>query len=304
MIQLQKILVPTDFSEASSLALPHGFEIARRFASEITILHIRTPFSATAASTEEGHFDEEEYQRYIEKQLAEESMDTDSRVSVKTTQKQNISAAAGIIESIQEDGCDLVVMGSHGRSALTHFFLGSVTEKVVRYSPVPVLTVAPSREGYRRNPVYRRILATFDFSKHSIGAVLGAKEFADKYGARLEVLYVIEQEIRPGSYDEWKKSITDDLPAIEADARRILRENLGDGFLEEIRLHVEVGAGGGRAYREIIGFAENQKIDLVVMGTHGLSGVEHMLLGSTTERVVRTAPCPVLTFHLTSSEKT
>ena len=293
MQKLRKILIPTDFSKASSHAFPHAFEIARRFGAELTIAHIRAPFSP------EHHFsDEDKYEEYVQEQLKARSFEAGPELSVITVAKRNISAASGILEAISESGVEMVVMGTHGRSALAQFFLGSVAEKVVRHSTVPVLTVAPDRPGYRTSPVYRKVLATFDFSKHSKGAVQGAKRFADVYEAQLDVLYVIEQEVHPGYHETWKESVHQDIPDIEAEAKRALAEVLGEEGLEETGVNVVIGTGDGKAYGEISRFAEERESDLVVMGTHGLSGFEHMLLGSTTERVVRTAPCPVLTFHL------
>ena len=302
MIQLEKLLVPTDFSEASNCALPHAFEIARTFEAGVTMLHVRRPFSGDPTQPEYHFFDEGKYEEYVGAELEESSSRAGSDLAVKTLAKHNISAASGILEVIEENNIDLVVMGTHGRSALANLFLGSVAEKVVRHSPVPVLTVAPNRQGYRNNPDYRRVLATFDFSKHSRGAVKGAHQFADKYGAYLQVLYVIEQEVHPGYYKTWKKAVTQDAPAIEAEAREFLIDSLGEDGFTGAELCVEVGAGDGKAYSEIVRFAEEQEVDLIVMGTHGLSGFQHMLLGSTTERVIRTAPCPVLTFHLRDAE--
>jgi nucleotide-binding universal stress UspA family protein len=101
----------------------------------------------------------------------------------------------------------------------------------------------------------------------------------------------------PGYYEAWRASIKEDLPEITEEARKSLTKVLGQDGLEKVDIVVEVGSGDGKVHHEIAQFAQEQEVDLVVMGTHGLSGFEHMLLGSTTERLVRIAPCPVLTFH-------
>lgn len=298
MIELERILVPTDFSEASGHSLPHAFELARRFGAQLTMTHIQVPLSPEHDFSDEG-----KYEDYIKSELLETSKAGGPGLSVETVLKRNISVASGILEAITENNINMVVMGTHGRSALVEFFLGSVAEKVVRHSPVPVLTVAPDRPGYRKDPIYRNILATFDFSRHSSGAVKGAWELADKYKAKLQVLYVIEQEVHPGYHETWKEMVNRDIPAIETDARKALARVLGEKALDETEVCVVVGTGDGKVYSEISRFAGEQESDLLVMGTHGLSGFEHILLGSTTERVVRTAPCPVLTFHLGPSEE-
>ena len=301
-MQLERVLVPTDFSEASGCALPHAFEIARRFEAQMTMVHIRTPFSGDSGQPENSFFDEEKHEEYAAAELEQILRQVGPDLQVNTLLKRDLSAASGILECVEEHSIDLVVMGAHGRSALAHFFLGSVAEKVVRHSTVPVITVAPSRPDYRQDPVYRKMLATFDFSRHSKEAVKGARGMACKYEAALQVLYVIEQEVHLGYHKTWKESMAKDLPEIEAEARKSLIETLGEEEFEDIELCVKVGTGDGKAYSEISRFAEESEVDLIIMGTHGLSGFQHMLLGSTTERVIRTAPFPVLTFHLGDSE--
>jgi len=184
---------------------------------------------------------------------------------------RGISPAAGILDYLEQNPVDAVVMGTHGRSPLGRFFLGTVTEKVVRHAPCAVLTVAHHRMNYRNIPDYRKILAPFDFSEYSVKALLKARALALKYQA--------------------------DLPKFEANAKRALAKSLGKLGLKGLKVHVEDGTGDGRASEIIVKFAEENLVDLIVMGTHGLTGIERVLLGSTTERVVRTAPCPILTVH-------
>lgn len=297
-MEIDNILFPTDFSEASGHALPHVLEMASRFGSEITLAHIRTPFSDDPNRAEYHFFDDGKYRSFVEEQLAETSSVIGSEHRVSTEIGRDVSAASGILRVASETGCDMIIMGTHGRSALGHFFLGSVAEKVVRHSNVPVLTVASKRDGYRDNPQYKKIVSCYDFSVHSKEAACRARDIADAYGAHLQILYVIEQEIHPGYYRVWKVSVREEMPRIVEDARTSLLGVLGEHGLDDVDVQIEVGDGDGRAHRDITRFAREKEVDLLVMGTYGLSGVEHMLLGSTTERVVRIAPCPVLTFHL------
>jgi nucleotide-binding universal stress UspA family protein len=297
MIQVEKLLFPTDFSEASNHALPHALEMVRKFQSEIIMIHVRTPFSGDPDQPEQQFFDDGKYEEYVERELEKRSRNVGDEDRVRTVVRHNISAASSILEFVEEESIDMIVMGTHGRSALSHFFLGSVAERVVRHSRVPVLTVAPAKPGYRVNPSYEKVLATFDFSEHSRRAAQRAQGVAERFGAHLQVLYVVEQEILPGYYETWRASISENLPEIAEEARKSLTEVLGQDGLEDVEIRVEVGSGDGKVYHEIAQFAQAQEVDLIVMGTHGLSGFEHMLLGSTTERLVRIAPCPVLTFH-------
>jgi nucleotide-binding universal stress UspA family protein len=298
MLEVKRILLPTDFSEASRRALPHGLELARRLEAELVLAHIRTPYSDDPNRPEYHFLDEGKYNAFVEKELEKASNHIGSQYRVATVIGRNVSAAAGILEAAETNRTDLIVMGTHGRSALGRFFLGSVAEKVVRHAAVPVLTVASKREGYRDQPEYRNLLAAYDFSIHSKEAARKARQLAKLYSAHLTVLYVIEQEIHPGYVEMWKGSVAGRMPKMVEEARNSLEEVLGGDGFDDVEVRVEIGDGDGRAHRDITRFARERETDLIVMGTYGLSGVEHMLLGSTTERVVRIAPCPVLTFHL------
>jgi nucleotide-binding universal stress UspA family protein len=297
-MKVRKILYPTDFSNASQPALRHAMELCRRFDAELLLTHVRTPFSDDPNRPEYHFIDEGRYSAFIQAELDKASDGLAEDLRVSTVIGRDVSPANGILRVASEQNIDMIAMGTHGRSGLGHFFLGSVAERVVRYAKVPVLTVASKRDGYRDRPVYSKILATYDFSVHSNEAVRRARELADKYGSQLLVLYVIEQEIHPGYYEVWKVSVRNEMPEIQREARRALEKVLGEVSVEDAEIHVEIGEGDGRIHRDIKRFVRAHEIDLIVMGTYGLSGIEHMLLGSTTERVLRIASCPVMTFHL------
>lgn len=297
-MQVKRILVPTDFSQPSQCALRHAAELARKFDAELILTHIRTPYADDPNRPEYHFFDEGRYSAFVTEQLTRTSEGIGSERVVKTVVGRDVSPANGILRIADENQVELIVMGTHGRTGLGHFFLGSVAERVVRHAQGPVMTVSSKREEYRDNPRYQRILASYDFSAHSKEAACRARDLAALYGARLAVLYVIEQEIHPGYFDIWKVSVKSEMPEIAREARKSLLNVLGDHGLDDVEVFVEVGQGDGRVHRDITRFAADHEIDLIVMGTYGLSGIEHMLLGSTTERVIRIAPCPVLTFHL------
>lgn len=296
-MEVQNILFPTDFSKSAERALPHALEISRRFGGKVTILHVRTPFGDDTSSPEFQFFDQGKYELYVEKQLEELPEVIDASELVDTAMARNISAASGILEFADDHEIDMVVMGTHGRSALAQFFLGSVAEKVVRHASCPVLTVADHRDGYRDRPVYQKILAAFDFSRASKNAVRRGQQFSQVYQASLEVFYVVEQIVLPPFDKFWKASVRSELPEVVSSARKAVTEALGEEAHGGFSLNVQVGDADGKAEGEIVEHARERDVDLIIMGTQGLSRLDHALLGSTTERVVRTAPCPVLAFH-------
>ena len=276
--------------------MPHALKIAQKYETDITILHVATPYSDDPNTPEYQQLEGRNFKEYIEKSLGEVSQAMGSSLKVTTEIVREVAPATGILDFIEENGIDLTVMGTHGHSALAQFFLGSVAERVVRHASCPVLTVAQDRKEYRNDPDYRNILIAFDFSEHSKKAAREARHMTSQYGARLQVLYVVEQEVHPAFYLKWKESMVRDLPEIAEQAKESLRSTMGEEGLQEVDVHVEIG--DGKAHAEITKFARANEVDLIVMGTHGLSGLDRMLLGSTTERVVRMASCPVLTFKL------
>ncbi len=139
-----------------------------------------------------------------------------------------------------------------------------------------------------------RILVPTDFSKFSRIALTYASDFADKFAAELYLLHVVQDlavfipdmiTVAPPpapSVEQMTKAVQDAFD-------RIIKENQLDRF----KIHREVREG--TPFYEIVRYAKEQNIDLIIMGTHGHTGLTHMLLGSVTEKVVRKAPCPVLT---------
>jgi nucleotide-binding universal stress UspA family protein len=141
----------------------------------------------------------------------------------------------------------------------------------------------------------RHILAPTDFSEYSKTAVASALELARKFGAKLTILHVIELPAYPIEgyvppslsqtfMDELERQATADLAQLVPDA-----ENSGVTVARLVTV--------GSPYRKIIDLAEAEQVDLIVMATAGRTGFSHLIMGSIAERVVRTAPCPVLTIR-------
>ncbi|MFQ5569563.1 MAG: universal stress protein [Rhodothermales bacterium] len=137
-----------------------------------------------------------------------------------------------------------------------------------------------------------RILAPIDFSKHSERALAHACEITATHQASLALLHVIEEPTFPAMYGAVMHELYGKVPDVTREALEALQRVLDrcDGPEVETTLH----AIKGRAGTVIIDFAEKHDIDLIVMPTHGLSGLEHLLLGSVAEKVIRHALCPVL----------
>ena len=292
-MKFQNILVPIDFSEFSSNVLNYAIGLAEKFHSKLILLHAVVLFEDDV--NEEQRLQEyEEWVRKREKNINAHMKKNELRVnqkgiSVDSVILRSISAADAILEYLNDHSCDLIIMGTHGRTGLKHIFLGSVAEKIVRLSPIPVLSVHRSVQDFR----IENIIAPIDFSIYSKNAADYAISIAENFKAQVNFIHVIEKEIHPSFYAFGVESIFQ----IDTGLQDRVIQNM-QGFLEE-QLNSDIKprfmVKEGRAHREIVEYAKEEKADLIVISTHGLTGLEYLLLGSTTEKVVRWASCPVLT---------
>ena len=207
-------------------------------------------------------------------------------VTIESKIVRGFSAADAILECIDETAFELVVMGTHGSTGIKKWMSGSVTERVIRLSPVPVLTI---QNDFRKETI-RKILVPVDFSEYSKIAVREAVALSKIFHAKLEFMHSVEQEAHPTFHKVGLESILSANTELREPVIKNLIELTGLSEKEAVYRVTE-----GRAYKAIKKLAEDHDIDLIVMATRGLSQLEHFLVGSTAERVVNVAPCPVLT---------
>jgi nucleotide-binding universal stress UspA family protein len=214
-------------------------------------------------------------------------------VHIEYVLERDVAPAPAILRYADTHRVDLIMMGTHGRRGVSRMLLGSVAEVVVRHATCPVLTFhADQEQGPVPHPV-KSILVPIDFSEHSRFGLAHAQEWAALYNARLDLLHVVEDYLHPAFYMANAFSIYDAQPEIKEKARLHLEwfYSKEQGATESVRYHVR----SGRAPSEIVDFAEEVGSDLIIMPTHGLTGLDRFLLGSIVEKVIRHSGCPVLT---------
>jgi nucleotide-binding universal stress UspA family protein len=292
-MEIKQILVPVDFSDTSDKAIELAAFMAAKFGSEITLYHVVVLFKVEDADLDEKM---ELYENLFHslKEKAEEK--SDSRIELVAKQKvpvhkvivRGLAASDSILEYIDNHPVDLVIMGTHGKSGIQKVIQGSVTERIVRLSPVPVLTVHPETPTID----FDNILVPVDFSVYSEKALQYAVEIAKKYNSKLHCFHVVQKEIHPSFYSAGITSL------FELDHQ--LEDRIINKMKEELKpfrnegLQVQFGVAEGKPVKEILTYASNHEIDLIVMGTHGLTGMNHLLMGSVSEKVVRHANVPVI----------
>jgi nucleotide-binding universal stress UspA family protein len=158
MIALKQVMVATDFGEASSVALDYGRQLARSFGATLHVVHVVDDIAGRAASL--AGFAEylgslDQVQRDAEKAALDQidrllSDEDRQQLHAQSAVLTSAAPASSLVDYANDHGVDLIVSGTHGRGAVSHFFLGSVAERLVRASPCPVLTVHhPEREFIR-----------------------------------------------------------------------------------------------------------------------------------------------------------
>jgi len=225
MIQLKKILLPTDFSRCAEQALTHAWELAKQYQTELHMLHAIVLHEDDPHSAAHHFTDADEIHSRLKK-TASARMDTNidahtGEVQVVKAQERGIAPATVIMEYANENDIDLIVMGTHGRRGLEHFLLGSVAEEVVRTAGCPVMTIR-EQEHPQEPEAIERILVPIDFSDPSKQALRYAQELANTYQAKLQLLHVVEETLHPAFYVTGKSSIFEFIPDIKDKSKESL----------------------------------------------------------------------------------
>lgn len=296
-MNIARILYPVDLSISEPHGLAEAASLARRFDAELLMAHV-IDFPYPYMSQLPVSFDVEGYYRDVEEASRRRLQQYAERYGPGTHISLLIergNPATRIVQLADEKDVSLVAMPTHGRRGLDRVLLGSVTETVSRLCERPVLTLPP---GTATGPLdFRRILVPTDFSERSDRALKPAMSLAKSFGASVLLLHVVTiGDEDPQSLDWGFPSIPpDSYQAIESAAAGWLRER---GATAPARVAVtQRMVRGFHAADEILRVSSEEGIDLVVMATHGHTGLMHALLGSTAGKVLRMSKCPVLTIR-------
>ena len=281
------ILVPTDGSDGAKAAARHALALANAFDGEVRFLSIVD--DRTSASLAGYDSPDDDRRDALEASATEhleslEELATDAAVPFESTVEHGIPHEA-ILDHADDHGADLVAMGTHGRTGLQRMFMGSVTERVVRTSDVPVFTTRTSPD---ESAGYDDVLIPTDGSDAATAAVEHGLAVAERYDGTVHALSAVDLSSIGGSYDAasiikaWKRNCEQAVDEV-ADAA------------EERGIDVVTEVDQSTPYRAIESYVDERGIDLVTMGTHGRTGLERYLVGSVTARTVRTSEVPVLT---------
>jgi nucleotide-binding universal stress UspA family protein len=280
--QPKLILCPTDFSEPATSALHYGKHVAGCFDARLVVLYA-DPFSPppyfTSGQLEDlaktiQHFKRaarEYLTRYVREQIG-----GSGNVETMVAENQTVPA---ILLTAEEKKADLIVMGTHGRSGIHRLVLGSVTEKVLHETDRPVLTVREKEGAAEPSRIsVQRVLCPINYSEVALQALEHAVGMSKCFRAELIVLHVIESRQTDTKDEDEHRRLCAWIPG-EIRSRCSLRETVRRGDAAEQIIDVSSSAG----------------CDIIVLGAQHKRFHDTTVLGTTTLRVTRHAPCPVLT---------
>jgi nucleotide-binding universal stress UspA family protein len=290
MIRIQRVLCATDFSDHSERALAHAAALTAAYGARLTVQHVSV--NRPVRDLQPTQLTEVERRR-LELELRRLTASVPATVAVDVRVDEAGDAHGAILTLARELNADLLVVGSHGRSGFERLWLGSVTEKLLRKSPCPVLVVPRGDSASARPEHPGRVLCPVDFSEASIRALQYAAHVAEASGAELTVLNVIE--VPPELHADPSRTGID-VDKVRAEAHAESLRQLHCWTRKYVRATVPVHAltREGAAYRAILQAASARAADLIVMGVHGRGAIDRFVFGSNTARVARGAACPVL----------
>jgi nucleotide-binding universal stress UspA family protein len=298
MFEIRRILCPVDLSDASRHALDHASALAGRYSASLTVLHVYQPIympvpaPAIAGVSSTNIFNPADEERLRQQVQAFVTDQKPGNVPYDIVIESG-PPAVRIVEQAAKLQASIVVIGTHGVSGFEHLMVGSVTEKVLRKAPCPVLTVPPRAEATSKLPV-KRLLCPVDFSDASISAARWAMRLAKQLDGRVTLVHVLEgpEEDEPVISRSFNVPEYRRLRQVDAESRlaALVPEDLREWC-------APVQVAHGKPYREVLRLADAEGVDLIVMGVHGRNPIDLALFGSTTNHVVRRARCPVLTLR-------
>ncbi len=280
MGKYRKILVAVDSSESSKNALHQAFKLANEEKCWITVTSVVPPYEGEIEIL--GIKDiRAALRKPCEDALAEiDTIAKTERMLVKTVCEEG-EVHERIVDLADAENCDVIVMGRRGKRLIERSLIGRVTARVIGHTQRDVLVVP-------NNTVvgWKTIVLATDGSKYSAAAAEKAISFAKSYGGELKVLSVAD--VPAEFYAEAPKAVEDLVKKARGFVAVVKKQ------AEAAGVKVETFVGEAEAFEAITNLAKEQKADMIIIGSHGRTGLRRLLMGSVAEKVIGYAPCPVL----------
>lgn len=280
MGKYKKILVAVDSSDSGKNALHQAFKLANEEKCWITVTSVVPPYEGEIELT--GITDiRAALRKPCEDALAEvKTIAKTERMLVKTVCEEG-EVHERIVDLADAENCDVIVMGRRGLHNIARALIGSVTARVIGHTQRDVLVV-PSNTVVG----WKTIAFATDGSKYSAAAAEKAIAFAKSYGGELKVISVAD--VPAEFYAEAPKAVEDLVKKARGYVAAVKKQ------AEAVGVKTETFVGEAEAFEAITNLAKEQKADMIIIGSHGRTGLRRLLMGSVAEKVIGYAPCPVL----------
>ncbi|MDQ3365220.1 MAG: universal stress protein [Myxococcota bacterium] len=285
-MRFRKILCPTDFSPASERAVGIAARLAKDADAELVLFHAWYVPAASHAGSASGPSVVDDVKGDADRALTAAARDA-TRAGARhvTTRLANGVPWSLIVHALEEDGFDLCVMGTVGQTSLSRVLLGSVAGKLIRHAPCSVLVVHPQSSL----APFAHVLCPTDFSASARHALERVTSLVPA-GGRITLLHVIELPLAT-SGEVTMPDLAHVLDRESAEALEAWAALLASTTALAVTTRSRIGYPGAQT---LAALETDPSIDLVVMGSHGRSGITRALMGSVAEKVARHATCPVL----------
>ena len=300
-VPIRNIMVPTDFSKQSDHALLYAASLGERYGAKIHLVHVVTLHDVDRDDSTEVWPDMSPYLDAAD-QAARDKLDAGAEhggeavATVERTLLRSVNAHEAIIKHASENSIDLIIIGMRGRSSLSYMLLGSVTERVIRYAPCPVMVVEkgdrdfvdPATAAVRLD----RVVMAHDLTDNSHRALAYVTGHLKRYAPEMHLVHALNVEI-PAAYVQ--AGVTEGLP-LNPNVRDKLTEALAKsaGEIIDPAWTTVCQIVQGKPHKAVTDYAKEIEADMLVVGSETRHDLGERIVGGTSVRIVRHAPCPTL----------
>ncbi len=277
---MRTIIVPVDFSDYSEYALRVAASLAKNDKAEIIALHMLDLQTALMNESESYQLERTAFMLELAKKRFKKFLRKDFLKGVKVAPMvKHFKIFSEINDIAKQENADLIIMGSHGATGFKELFLGSNTEKVIRFSDVPVLIIKNELDNFE----FSDIVYATDLSKESVGAYIRMKSIVEDFGGKMHIVHVNTP------YDNFRTSAE-----MESEAKDFFET--AEGNSNKVK---EVAYVCDRTVEKgIISHANSVGADLIAVSTHARKGLSHVFRGSLSEDIANHAALPILTVKI------
>jgi nucleotide-binding universal stress UspA family protein len=280
MSRYRKILVAVDSSESGTNALHQAFKLANDEKCWITVTSVVPPYEGEIELVGVADI-RAALRKPCDEALAEvEKIAKTERMLIKTVCEEG-EVHERIVDLADAENCDVIVMGRRGLRRIERALIGSVTARVIGHTQRDVLVVPLGTVVG-----WKKIVFATDGSKHSVKAADRAIQFAKSYGGELRVISVVD--VPSEFYAEAPQAVEDLVRKAKSYVADVKKKAEAEG------VETETFVGEAEADEAITNLAKEQNADMIIIGSHGRTGLRRLLMGSVAEKVIGYAPCPVL----------